>query len=127
MKCVDAELLFNEYNTNNQTYISSLDAISSLYSDLISSLYHNAPLDCHFPYKNWFIEKLFEKYNLSSSNKINKDQLSKIINDMDMKVEEAALGNQIDEMLLGQPKSGSVEIYQKVLNFKYDFSLKKKI
>lgn len=69
------------------------------------------------------MEKLFEKYNLTSRNTISIEQLTKIINDMDMKVEEGAISNQIDELLLGQPKSGTVEIYQKVISLILKYNL----
>jgi hypothetical protein len=66
---------------SDTTWIS--EGISNIASDIVSSLFNNAPVGCDYPYSSWFIDQLYDSYvidNQFNLNGINKSYILVLIN-----------------------------------------------
>ncbi len=64
-------MLVKKYKSSESdtTWIS--EGISNIASDIVSSLFNNAPIGCDYPYSSWFIDQLYDSYVIDNQFNLN--------------------------------------------------------
>ncbi len=70
IKCIDAKTLISKYKSSEND-IWNTELTSQISSDIVSSLYNDAPIGCDYPYSSWFIDQLYDSYATNNQFTIN--------------------------------------------------------
>ena len=63
-------MLVKKYKSSESDTWNS-EGLSNIASDIVSSLFNNAPIGCDYPYSSWFIDQLYDSYVIDNQFSLN--------------------------------------------------------
>jgi len=65
LKCIQPKRLIKQYADPFSNMVIGMEAINSLFSELIYMMFLRMKIGCDLPYSNWFINQIYSHYNSS--------------------------------------------------------------
>ncbi len=62
-KCIDGKNLVKTYSSGSNDYVTGVEQLNGLASQLVFMMYNKMKIGCDLPYTNWFIDRIFSKNN----------------------------------------------------------------